>query len=152
MKLLNNEPLKGGTEGRVSRMSEVCWHCLRCHWYCDDVLEECRGQSEPCHEFKLCMEDIEKMQNKFEDRLVNVNDVIEAVDKHTRENETLDDDISVILEEVETAFDKEKVIEELRSEASRWHESGVEFKDENEKGVAAGFRFATHIVEKGGIE
>lgn len=51
-----------------------------------------------------------------------------------------------------TAFDKEKVIEELRSEASRWHESGVKFKDENEKGVAAGFRLATHIVEKGGIE
>ena len=51
-----------------------------------------------------------------------------------------------------TAFDKEKVIEELRSEATRWHESGVEFKDENEKGVAGGFRLATHIVEKGGIE
>lgn len=51
-----------------------------------------------------------------------------------------------------TAFDKEKVIEELISEASRWHESGVKFKDENEKGVAAGFRLATHIVEKGGIE
>ena len=105
-----------GTEERVSRMSEVCWHCLRCHWYCDDVLEECRGQSEPCHEFKLCTEDIEKMQNKFEDRLVNVNDVIEAVDKHTREDETLDEDISVILEEVKTAFDKEKVIEELKGE------------------------------------
>ena len=56
------------------------------------------------------------------------------------------------IEETPTAFDKEKVIEELRSEASRWHESGVEFKDENEKGVAAGFRLATHIVEKGGIE
>lgn len=95
----------------MNGMSEVCWHCLRCHWYCDDVLEECRGQSEPCHEFKLCREDIEKMQNKFEDGLVNVNDVIEAVDKHTREDETLDEDISVILEEVKTAFDKEKVIE-----------------------------------------
>lgn len=57
-----------------------------------------------------------------------------------------------VIEELPTAFDKEKVIEELRSEASRWHESGVEFKDENEKGVAAGFRLATHIVEKGGIE
>lgn len=51
-----------------------------------------------------------------------------------------------------TAFDKEKVIKELRSEAQRWHESGVEFKDENKKGVAAGFRLATHIVERGGIE
>ena len=57
-----------------------------------------------------------------------------------------------IIEHRETSFDKEKVIEELISEASRWHESGVEFKDENEKGVAAGFRLATHIVERGGIE
>ena len=97
-------------------MSEVCWHCLHCHWYCDDVLEECRGQSEPCHEFKLCMEDIEKMQNKFEDRLVNVNDVIEAVDNHTREGGMLDEDISVILEEVKTDFDKKKVIEKLKGE------------------------------------
>lgn len=57
-----------------------------------------------------------------------------------------------IIEHRETSFDKEKVIEELISEASRRHESGVEFKDENEKGVAAGFRLATHIVERGGIE
>ena len=57
-----------------------------------------------------------------------------------------------VIEHAETAFDKEKVIEELRSEAQRWHESGVKFKDENEKGVSAGFRLATHIVEKGGIE
>lgn len=56
------------------------------------------------------------------------------------------------IKNIPTAFDKEKVIEELISEASRWHENGVKFKDENEKGVAAGFRLATHIVEKGGIE
>lgn len=62
------------------------------------------------------------------------------------------DPVRIAAECAPTAFDKEKVIEELRSEASRWHESGVEFKDENEKGVAAGFRLATHIVEKGGIE
>ena len=147
MKLLNNEPLKGGAEGQVSRMSEVCWHCLRCHWYCDDVLEECRGQSEPCHEFKLCMEDIEKMKNKFEDRLVNVNDVIEAIDKHTRENETLDDDISVILEEVETAFDKEKVKEELT--AGKFITIGG-----NTVGESVNIRIdrAVEIVEKGGIK
>ena len=60
--------------------------------------------------------------------------------------------IREIIMNMPTAFDKEKVIEELRSEAQRWHESGVEFKDENEKGVAAGFRLATHIVERGGIE
>ena len=78
---------------------EVCWHCLHCHWYCDEVLEECRGQSEPCHEFRLCNEDVKNMENKFEDRLVNVNDVIEAVDKHTREDGTLDEDIGTILVE-----------------------------------------------------
>src|SRR5699024_9475466 len=130
---------------------EVCWHCLRCHWYCDDVLEECRGQSEPCHEFKLCMEDIEKMQNKFEDRLVNVNDVIEAVDKRTREDETLDEDISVILEEVKTAFDKEKVIEELyryTAEECELHECGIRSEYCN----VCMAKKAIEIVEKGGIE
>ena len=62
------------------------------------------------------------------------------------------DPVRIAVQCAPTAFNKEKVIQELRSEASRWHESGVEFKDENEKGVAAGFRLATHIVEKGGIE
>ena len=45
------------------------------------------------------------------DDLISRKAVIAAVDRHTREDGTLDDDISVILEEVETAFDKEKVIE-----------------------------------------
>ena len=79
------------------------------------------------------------MQNKFEDRLVNVNDVIEAVDKHTREDETLDEDISVILEEVETAFDKEKVIEELENYLF-------------EKYCVEGDENISEIVKKGGIE
>ena len=141
-----------GTEERVSRMSEVCWHCLRCHWYCDDVLEECRGQSEPCHEFKLCTEDIEKMQNKFEDRLVNVNDVIEAVDKHTREDETLDEDISVILEEVKTAFDREKVVKKLKRLETNSFGYYNQYDDEQAFGESAAYRVAIEIVEKGGIE
>ena len=136
-------------------MSEVCWHCLRCHWYCDDVLEECRGQSEPCHEFKLCREYIEKMQNKFEDRLVNVNDVIEAVDKHTREDETLDEDISVILEEVKTAFDKEKMIEKLKDQYN--YSRKVRNENDNDyfeywDGRTDSYKDAIEIVEKGGIE
>ena len=79
------------------------------------------------------------MKNKFEDRLVNMNDVIEAVDKHTREDGTLDEDISVILEEVETAFDKEKVIEELENYLF-------------EKYCVEGDEKIAEIVEKGGIE
>ena len=50
------------------------------------------------------------------DDLISRKAVIEAADRHTRDDGTLDDDISVILEEVETAFDKEKVIEELKGE------------------------------------
>ena len=50
------------------------------------------------------------------DDLISRKAVIKAVDKHTREDGTLDEDISIILEEVKTAFDKEKVIEELKGE------------------------------------
>ena len=33
-------------------MSEIiCDECAKCHWYSDDVLEECQGQEEPCHEY-----------------------------------------------------------------------------------------------------
>ena len=40
----------------MNRMNEICDKCLTCHWYCDDVLEECKGQEEPCHEYSPCME------------------------------------------------------------------------------------------------
>ena len=98
-------------------------------------------------------------------RLIDADELIKRIGKWMPEDpcgreqtveEVVATDIAVSvfmeIEETPTAFDKENVIEELRSEASRWHESGVKFKDENEKGVAAGFRLATHIVEKGGIE
>ena len=74
----------------------------------------------------------------MKDDLIIRKAVIEVVDKHTREDGTLDDDISVILEEVETAFDKEKVIEALKEE-------GCIIDND------AGNR-AVEIVEKGGIE
>ena len=61
------------------------------------------------------------------------------MDRHTRDDGTLDDDISVILEEVETAFDKEKVIEEL--EDYLFEKYCVECDEK-----------IAEIVEKGGIE
>ena len=72
-------------------------------------------------------------------RLLNENDIIAAVDRHTREDGTLDEDISVILEEVKTAFDKEKVIEELDDYLF-------------EKYCVEGDEKIAEIVEKGGIE
>lgn len=55
----SNDCPKDETEeqkGKVNRMNEICDKCLTCHWYCDDVLEECKGQEEPCHEYSPCME------------------------------------------------------------------------------------------------
>ena len=51
--------------------------------------------------------------NRMSDDLMSKKAVIAAVDRHTREDGTLDDDISVILEEVKTAFDKEKVVKQI---------------------------------------
>ena len=73
------------------------------------------------------------------DDLIRRKAVIKAVDRHTRDDGTLDDDISVILEEVETAFDKEKVIEELENYLF-------------EKYCVEGDENISEIVEKGGIE
>ena len=57
-----------------------------------------------------------RKENRMSDDLISREVVIKAVDRHTREDGTLDDDISIILEEVKTGFDKEKVIDELKEE------------------------------------
>ena len=75
----------------------------------------------------------------MKDDLISRKAAIEAVDRHTRDDGTLDDDISVILEEVETAFDKEKVIEELEDYLF-------------EKYCVEGDEKIAEIVEKGGIK
>lgn len=83
----------------------------------------------------------------MKDDLISRKAVIKAVDKHKRDDGTLDDDISIILEEVETAFDKEKVIEELT--AGKFITIGG-----NTVGESVNIRIdrAVEIVEKGGIE
>ena len=90
----------------------------------------------------------------MKDDLISRKAVIKAVDKHKRDDGTLDDDISIILEEVETAFDKEKVIEELKSAIGDIHYT--EDGSFNGKCIED-FEFiqaktALEIVEKGGIE
>ena len=77
------------------------------------------------------------------DDLISRKAVIKAVNRHTREDGTLDDDISIILEEVKTAFDKEKVINDLSSASicsSPDEDSFIEMEE------------AIEIVEKGGTE
>ena len=79
------------------------------------------------------------------DDLISRKAVIEAVDKHTREDGTLDDDISVILEEVETALDKGKVIGELK-------EAEQSCREANDTCGVEAIEYAIDIVDKGGIE
>lgn len=88
------------------------------------------------------------------DDLISRESVIKAVDRHTREDGTLDEDISVILEEVKTAFNKEKVmneIKEYKEDAEKWANKSIENADEFYTYVDA-YKNCLEIVEKGGVE
>lgn len=88
------------------------------------------------------------------DDLISREAVIKAVDRHIREDGTLDEDISVILEEVKTAFYKEKVIEEIKEykeDAEKWANKSIENADEFYTYVDA-YKNCLEIVEKGGVE
>lgn len=83
------------------------------------------------------------------DDLISRKAVIAAVDRHTREDGTLDDDISVILEEVKTAFDKEKVVAELQRHSHNYYPS-IDHYCLSRKAVD--LKQVIEIVEKGGVE
>lgn len=51
-----------------------------------------------------------------------------------------------------TAYDVDKVVEQLESESARWQNSGDAYNYEKEKGVAIGFRKAIKIVKGGEID
>lgn len=84
--------------------------------------------------------------NRMSDDLISRKTVIAAVDRHTREDGTLDDDISVILEEVETTFDKKKVIKEIEESAKLYSLSDRDCE------FAVPINVSLEIVEKGGVE
>lgn len=84
-----------------------------------------------------------RQANRMSDDLISREAVIEVVDRHTRDDGTLDDDISVILEEIKTAFDKEKVMKQFQEVADLSVEDGL-WRIELQKAFA--------IVKKGGIE
>ena len=54
-------------------------------------------------------------------RLADIDAVIKAVDKHTKDESeiVLDNDTTCILEEVPTAYDVEKVVTELEQQAEK---------------------------------
>ena len=94
------------------------------------------------------------------DDLISRKKVIKAVDRHTRDDGTLDDDISVILEEIKTAFDKEKVIKELKTRRD-WHNINEQPKNPRDmreiceirehKGKWIAYNEAIEIIRKAGL-
>ena len=78
------------------------------------------------------------------DDLISRKAVIKAIDKHTKDDGTLDEDITVILEEAKTAFNKDKVRQELEksSKLYRLSEKDCEF--------AIPQNIALEIIDNGG--
>ena len=46
----------------------------------------------------------------------------------------------------------DRIIAELESEVERWKESGIECNDKHDLAVAEGFKRASDIVKRGGVE
>lgn len=57
-----------------------------------------------------------------------------------------------LIDKQPTAYDVDKVVEQLEAESKRWEESGKKYENKRELGVAEGFRRAIEIVKSGGIE
>lgn len=55
--------------------------------------------------------------------------------------------IAKIIDEQPTAYDVEKIMAKLNSEANRWEESGKEYGDQRELGIAEAYRMASKIVK-----
>lgn len=82
-------------------------------------------------------------------RLIDENILVKYIDKHTHDQNILDDDITCILEEVPTAFDVDSVVREIEEEIE-WaatHRTNKNFRD----GRISGLRTAIRIV-KGGVK
>ena len=84
-------------------------------------------------------------------RLIDEADVVKGIDKHTQPDGTLDDDISCILEEVPTAFDKEKVINEIHI-SSAGMAVNMNVSSSYAEGYIDAAKDIIEIIEKGGIE
>lgn len=61
-------------------MKDISNKCLMCHWYCDEVLEECQGEEEPCHEFVLAREYKIMEKNLMSDDPISRKALVEEID------------------------------------------------------------------------
>lgn len=82
--------------------------------------------------------------------LISRKAVIQAVDRHTTEEGKLDEDISVILEEIPTAYDVDAVCKELEIRTDDLQKYWTETYDEGSGGAAEAYYRAIEIVRNGG--
>lgn len=85
-------------------------------------------------------------------RLIDADNFLERFEKMCKTE--LDNVIAIILKGTlinePTAYDIDKVIEELEKEAERWEDSGKEYKDKCEIAVGRGLRNSIEIIKAGG--
>ena len=86
--------------------------------------------------------------------LIDVDKLKKDLESVTLSNGTLlnTNTVLLLLDKYPTAYDVDKVVEQLKSESARRQDSGDAYNDEKEKGVAIGFRKAIEIVKGGGID
>ena len=88
-------------------------------------------------------------------RLIDENKVIIYVDRNMSDDGTLNDDISCILEKIQTAYDADKVIEQLEDLKRRYWftiaNTGDEKLDCAYENVGNALDKAIEIVKSGGV-
>lgn len=82
-------------------------------------------------------------------RLIDEDILVKHIDKHTHDQNTLDDDITCILEEVPTAFDVDAVVREIEKEIewAQTHGTDKSFRDGRLSGLCTAIRIVRGSIK-----
>lgn len=144
----------------------ICDECAKCHWYSDDVLEECQGKDEPCHEFSVGIEYKNwKLKGEANGWMEKVSPSRDSDDLISRKDFITEIEINIgniynpdiikgmrfaidLINSRPTAFDKEKVIMEMKKYSHNFYPS-IDHYCLSQKAVD--LKKAIEIIEKGGV-
>lgn len=85
----------------------------------------------------------EAIKDYFTDMITNHKYNVNCVDCNS--------DLQHLLNNQQTAYDIDEIVEELEKEVERWEDSGKEYKDKCEIAVGRGLRIAIEIVKQGDV-
>ena len=132
-------------------MNDISNKCLMCHWYCDEVLEECQGEEEPCHEFVLAREYKIMEKNLMSDDLISRKDAIETV-KTIIQAGLPEEAIYAGLKEIPASYNADAAKKKPESEYEDAKEIYEEYDEEQYYGEMIAYKHAIEILENGGIK